>query len=130
MTGLTTGTWLMVGGYLMDKPRDLLYKLARSNNMWERRTAIVSTAYFIRQGDVTDTFKLAELLLEDPEDLIHKAAGWMLREVGKHDRQKLFSFLDQYAATMPRIFLRYTIEHLDKEQRDHYLSMKKHSESQ
>jgi len=115
----------VVGGYLFDKPRGVLYKLARSKNMWERRTAIVSTFYFIRKGEIEDTFKIAELLLNDKEDLIHKAAGGWLREAGKQDREKLLRFLDQYAATMPRTFLRYAIEHLDKKQREHYLRMKK-----
>jgi 3-methyladenine DNA glycosylase AlkD len=115
----------VVGGYLFDKARDILYELARSENMWERRTAIVSTAYFIRQGDLADTFKVAEMLLQDTQDLIHKATGWMLRAAGATDRQKLLSFLDQHAATMPRTTLRYSIEHLDKQQRDHYLNMKK-----
>jgi 3-methyladenine DNA glycosylase AlkD len=115
----------VIGGYLFDKPRDILYNLARSKNIWERRTAIVSTAYFIREGDVTDTLKIAEMLLNDDQDLIHKATGGWLREAGKQDPQKLLSFLDQYAAMMPRTLLRYAIEHLDKEQRSHYLSLKK-----
>ncbi|MCG3160150.1 MAG: hypothetical protein JMDDDDMK_01186 [Acidobacteria bacterium] len=115
----------VVGGYLFDKPRDILYKLARSKNIWERRTAIVSTGYFIRKGDLADTFKIAEMLLNDKEDLIHKATGWMLRASGGVDRQRLLGFLDQHAATMPRTLLRYSIEHLDKEQRDHYMNMKK-----
>jgi 3-methyladenine DNA glycosylase AlkD len=117
----------VVGGYLFNKPRNTLYKLARSKNIWERRTAIVSTYYFIRQGDVDDTFKIAEMLVKDKEDLIHKAAGGWLREAGKKDRKRLLMFLDKYAETMPRTMLRYTIEHLDKKQRDHYLSMKKGS---
>jgi hypothetical protein len=115
----------VVGGYLFDKPRDVLYRLARSKNIWERRTAIVSTYYFIRQGDVGDTFKIAEMLLDDKEDLIQKAIGGWLREAGKKDRQRLLSFLNKYAATMPRTALRYAIERLDKKQRDHYLSLKK-----
>lgn len=115
----------VVGGYLFDKPRAILYKQARSKNMWERRTAMVSTFYFIRKGEIEDTFKIAELLLADKEDLIHKAAGGWLREAGKQDRPKLLRFLDQHAATMPRTFLRYAIEHLDKKQREHYMSMKK-----
>jgi len=114
-----------VGRYLLDKPRDILYSLARSKNIWERRIAIVSTWYFIRDGEVDDTFKIAEILLKDNQDLIHKATGWMLREAGKRDCQKLLSFLDKHAATMPRVALRYSIEHLSKKQRDHYLSMKK-----
>jgi 3-methyladenine DNA glycosylase AlkD len=115
----------VVGGYLFDKPRDILYKLARSKSLWERRTAIVSTGYFIRQGDLADTFTIAEMLLHDEQDLIHKATGWMLRAAGGTDRQKLLRFLDNHAAITPRTLLRYAIEHLDKEQRDHYLSMKK-----
>lgn len=114
----------VIGGYLFDKPRDILYKLARSKNMWERRTAIVSTYYFIRQNDITDTFKIAEMLLNDDQDLIHKAAGGWLREAGKQDQQKLLRFLDKHAATMPRTFLRYAIERLDKKQREHYLSVR------
>lgn len=111
----------VVGGYLADKPRKILYRLARSKNVWERRTAIVSTFYFIRQGEIDDTFKLAEMLLLDEHDLIHKAAGGWLREAGKRDRQRLLAFLDQHAAGMPRTFLRYAIEHLDKKTREHYL---------
>ena len=118
----------VVGGYLFDKPRDILYKLARSENMWKRRTAIVSTYYFIRQGDVTDTFKIAEMLLNDDQDLIHKATGGWLREAGKKDGQQLLHFLDKHAATMPRTALRYAIEKLDKEQRAHYLALKKRAE--
>jgi 3-methyladenine DNA glycosylase AlkD len=115
----------VVGGYLFDKPRDVLYKLARSKNVWERRTAIVSTYYFIRKGDVSDTFKIAELLVNDEHDLIQKATGGWLREAGKKDARKLLGFLDKYAATMPRTALRYAIEHLDRERRDRYLGMKK-----
>ena len=115
----------VVGGYLADKPRHILYKLARSQNIWERRTAIVSTYFFIRQGDLDDTFKIAEILVNDPEDLIQKAVGGWLREAGKKDPQKLLSFLDLYAATMPRTALRYAIEHLNQEQRAHYLGLKK-----
>lgn len=115
----------VVGGYLVDKPRKILYKLARSKNMSERRTAIVSTLYLIGKGDVDDAFRLVEMLLDDEEDLIHKAVGWALRYAGDRDHERLISFLDQYAATMPRTTLRYAIEHFDKEQRNHYLGMKK-----
>lgn len=114
----------VVGGYLFDKPRDVLYELAHSENMWERRTAIVSTYYFIRQGDLDDTYRIAEILLDDEEDLIHKATGGWLREAGKKDRLRLLRFLDNHAATMPRTALRYAIEHLDKEQKQHYRSLK------
>ena len=119
------GALYVVGIYLIDKPRDILYKLARSKNVWERRTAIVGTGQFIRKGDVDDTFKIAQLLLKDDQDLIHKATGWMLREAGGVDRKKLLSFLDKHAATMPRTLLRYSIEKLDKKQREHYMGMKK-----
>lgn len=115
----------VVGGYLFDKKRDALYKLARSKTMPERRTAIVSTGYFIRQREVEETFKIAELLLQDQEDLIHKAVGWMLRAAGDVDRKKLLTFLDKHAATMPRTLLRYSAEKIDKKQREHYLSLKK-----
>jgi 3-methyladenine DNA glycosylase AlkD len=115
----------MTGSYLFDKPRTILYKLARSKNLWERRTAILSTCYFIRQGDIADTYKIAEILLNDKEDLIHKATGWMLRFAGDKDPKKLLGFLDKYAATMPRIFLRYSIEKLSNKQREHYMNMKK-----
>ena len=114
----------VVGGYLFDKSRDVLYKLARSKNVWERRTAIVSTYYFIRKGDTDDTFKIAEILINDKHDLIHKATGGWLRAAGGKDPKKLLMFLDQYAATMPRTTLRYAIERLDKKQREHYLGMK------
>ncbi|MGH3089918.1 MAG: DNA alkylation repair protein [Gammaproteobacteria bacterium] len=120
------GAPYVIGHYLFDKPRrEVLYEMARSENVWERRIAIVATSYFIRQGDVADTFEIAEVLLGDEHDLIHKAAGGWVREAGKKDRQRLSSFLDRYAATMPRAMLRYAIEHLDTEQRSHYLSLKK-----
>ena len=115
----------VVGGYLFDKPRAVLYKLARSKNMWERRTSIVSTAYFIRQRDLDDTFKISEILLKDKEDLIHKATGWMLRFAGDKDRPRLVAFLEKHGATMPRVALRYAIEKFDKKQRDYYLGLKK-----
>jgi 3-methyladenine DNA glycosylase AlkD len=115
----------VVGGYLIDKPRKILYKLARSKWMPERRTAIVSTLYFIGKGDVTDAFKLAEILLDDEEDLIHKATGWALRYAGDQDREQLLRFLEEHAAAMPRVTLRYATEHFEKKQREQYLSMKK-----
>jgi 3-methyladenine DNA glycosylase AlkD len=115
----------VIGGYLYDKPRDILYELARSSNIWERRTAIYSTSYFIRKGDVADIFRIAEMLIDDDQDLIHKATGgWLRAAGGGKNREKLLSFLDKYAATMPRTTLRYAMEHLNKEQREHYLSMK------
>lgn len=116
----------VVGGYLFDKPRDILYQLAISDNMWERRTAIVSTAYFMKYGQVDDTFKIAEILLHDEQDLIHKAVGGWIRQAGKSKhRARLLEFLDRFAATMPRTMLRYAIEHLDETQRKHYMGLKK-----
>lgn len=115
----------VVGGYLFDKPRAILYKLARSKNVWERRTSIVSTFFFIRQGQTDDTFKIGEVLVKDKHDLIHKAAGGWIREAGRKDRKRLLDFLNDYAATMPRTMLRYAIEHLDKKQREFYLSLGK-----
>jgi len=114
----------VVGGYLFDKSRTALYKLAKSKNTWERRTAIVSTWYFIRQNDIEDTFKIAALLIDDKEELVNKAVGSWIREAGKRGKQKLLNFLDKYAAIMPRTTLRYAIEKLDKKQKDHYLNLK------
>jgi DNA alkylation repair enzyme len=113
----------VVGGYLADKPRNSLYELARSKSIWERRTAIVATAYFIRQGETEDTFKIAELLMQDAEDLIQKAVGSWLREAGKKDPSRLFQFLDKHAATMPRVSLRYALERLPAPQRQQYASL-------
>jgi 3-methyladenine DNA glycosylase AlkD len=115
----------VIGGYLDDKPREPLYKLARSKDMWERRTAIVSTYFFIRQGDVKDTFGIAELLVHDEHDLSQRAVGGWVREAGKKDSKKLLNFLDKYAATMPRTALRYAVEHLEQKQREHYMNLRK-----
>lgn len=115
----------MTGSYLFDKSRSILYKLAKSKNIWERRTAILSTCYFIRQGELDDTFKIAEVLVRDEEELIHKATGWMLRFAGTKNAKKLISFLDKYAATMPRTLLRYSIEHFNKKDREYYMNLKK-----
>ena len=94
-------------------------------NTWERRTAIVSTLYFIGKGDVADAFKIAAILINDDQDLIHKATGWALRAAGDKDRKALQNFLDKHAGTMPRTALRYAIEHFDEKQRGHHLGMKK-----
>ena len=112
----------VVGSYLLDRPRSILYKLAKSKNIWERRTAIVSTSCFLRYGDVDDTFKIAEILVDDKHDLIHKAVGSWIREAGKKDKKRLIDFLDNYAAVMPRTMLRYAIERLEKKQRDFFLN--------
>lgn len=118
------GCLYMTGSYLFDKPRKILYKLVRSRNMWERRTAILSTCYFIRQNDLDDTYKLAEALLKDKEDLVHKAAGWMLRFAGDKDKKRLAGFLDKYAAVMPRVMLRNAIEKMSKKEKTHYMVLK------
>jgi len=115
----------VVGRYLVDKPRKILYKLARSKNRWERRTAILSTAHFIRKGDTDDAFKIAEILVRDKEDFVQKAAGWMLRFAGDKDRKRLIRFLDTHAAAMSRVVLRNAIEKLDRKQREHYLGLTK-----
>lgn len=114
----------MTGSYLFEKPRKILYRLAKSKNMWERRTAILSTCYFIRQGDLDDTYKIAEVLLHDKEDLVNKATGWMLRFAGDKDKKRLLMFLDAHAATLPRITLRNAIEKFDKAKREKYLKLK------
>jgi 3-methyladenine DNA glycosylase AlkD len=111
----------LVGNYLQDKNRKPLYRLAKSDDLWERRIAILATQYFIRNGVFTDTLKIAEMLLKDDEDLIHKATGWMLREVGKRDRTTLETFLKQHCRKMPRTMLRYAIEKFAKEEREVYL---------
>jgi 3-methyladenine DNA glycosylase AlkD len=115
----------VVGGYLHDKPRKILYKLAKSKNVWERRTAIVSTYFFIRQNDLDDTFNIAEILVNDQHDLIQKAVGSWVREAGKRDNRKLIDFLDRHAASMPRTTLRYAIEKLDRKLKDYYLKAAK-----
>ena len=117
----------VVGGYLLDKSRKPLFQLTKSKSLWERRIAIVSTQYFIRHDDFADTLAISEKLLNDGEDLIHKAAGWMLREVGKKDQSVLEAFLDQHAAVMPRTMLRYAIEKFPPEQRRAYLEVKRTS---
>jgi DNA alkylation repair enzyme len=122
------GAHQVVGRYLEDKPRDILYELARSEDWWKRRTAIVATAAFIKKGQVDDTFAISEMLLGDTEDLVHKGAGWMLRYAGDKDQGRLSAFLDRHAATMPRVMLRYSIEKLEKAVREHYLNLKNHND--
>lgn len=115
----------VVGGYLFDKSKAPLYKLARSNNPMERRTAIVSTYYFIRKNQLDDTFKIAEILIADSNEYVQKAVGSWIREAGKQDEDKLRALLDKHADKMPRIMLRYAIEKFDKATRDHYLNRRK-----
>jgi 3-methyladenine DNA glycosylase AlkD len=114
----------IVGAYLFDKPRDILYKLAVSTSLWDRRIAIIATHYFIKKGQYEDTIKISEMLLGDREDLMHKAVGWMLREMGNKSEKHLINFLDVYAAQMPRTMLRYSLERLSPQDRKTYMSVK------
>jgi len=114
----------IIGAYLLDKPRSILFKLAKSTLIWDRRISIISTFTFIRQNDFNATMNISELLLADKHDLIHKAVGWMLREVGKRNQKVLTDFLDLHAARMPRTALRYAIEKLPETSRRHYLALK------
>lgn len=111
----------IVGGFLSDKSRQPLYGLARSDSLWERRIAIIATFHFIRHNDYTDTLGIAERLLDDSHDLIHKAVGWMLREVGKRNQAAEEEFLQRHYRSMPRTMLRYAIERFPEAQRQHYL---------
>jgi 3-methyladenine DNA glycosylase AlkD len=111
----------IVGGYLRDKPRKPLIRLAKSASLWERRIAIVATQHFIRLDQLDDTLTISRLLLGDKEDLIHKATGWMLREVGDRDESALEAFLDEHGAAMPRTMLRYAIEKFPPQKRLAYL---------
>lgn len=115
----------ILGRYLLNKKdRSLLYQYANSNNLWKKRVAILSTFEFIRNYQFEDTLKISEILLNDNHDLIHKAVGWMLREVGKRDQKTEEFFLNKYAHLMPRTMLRYSIEKFDKEKKEFYLKKK------
>jgi 3-methyladenine DNA glycosylase AlkD len=125
-----TSAGFIVGGWLADKPRDLLDRLARSKNLWSRRVAMIATSYFISRGDHRDAVRLATILVNDSHDLIHKAVGWMLRQVGtRASAEALDNFLEQHAATMPRTMLRYAIEHRSPAERLRWMRMsKRHGE--
>jgi 3-methyladenine DNA glycosylase AlkD len=112
----------VVGAHLFGRSRTPLFRLARSKNLWERRIAIVATQHFIQRGDFADTLRIARTLIADKHDLIHKAVGWMLREVGKRDERTLTRFLDRYAGALPRTTLRYSIERLSPTQRKRYMA--------
>jgi 3-methyladenine DNA glycosylase AlkD len=112
----------IVGGYLERRSRRPLYRLVRSKSLWERRIAIMATLHFIRLGQFDDTLRLAAMLLADAEDLIHKAAGWMLREVGNRDRDTEERFLRAHHKEMPRTMLRYAIEKFPERRRKAYLA--------
>ncbi len=113
----------VVGSYLMDNDRQVLFQLAESDSLWERRIAIMSTFHFIKNNDFRDTLLIAEKLLNDPHDLIHKAVGWMLREVGNRDLEEEEAFLQKHVHNMPRTMLRYAIEKFPEGKRQKYLAM-------
>lgn len=112
----------IVGAHLLDGDKKILYELAYSKNIWDRRIAIVATWWFIRKNQMHDTLGLAKILLHDKEDLIHKAVGWMLREVGKRDLASLKAFLREHHKAMPRTMLRYAIEKFSQSERSRYLN--------
>ena len=114
----------ILGEHLVDKDKSVLSILAQSKNIWERRIGIVATYAFIKRGELEETLLIAELLLKDSHDLIHKAVGWMLREVGKKDQKVLETFLKRHAWRMPRTMLRYSIEKFSPELRSVYLKMR------
>ena len=111
----------ILGNYLLDKDRSVIYKLTKSRNLWEKRIAVLSTFTFIDKKDFVDALKVAEILLKDEHDLIHKAAGWMLREIGKKDQPVEEKFLKKYYKTMPRTMLRYAIERFDDKKKKLYM---------
>ena len=111
----------IIGKYLIDKDKKLLYDFANSNNLWKKRISIVSTFEFIKNNKFEDTLNISEILLKDSHDLIHKAVGWMLREVGKRNQDLLESFLKKHSKEMPRTMLRYAIEKFDEEKRQYYM---------
>lgn len=111
----------IIGEWLLEKPKDILYEFAHSTNLWKKRIAIISTLTFIRDRQFEDTLKISEILLSDSHDLIHKAVGWMLRELGKRDEKVLRKFLDKHCKKMPRTMLRYSIEKFNKQDYKHYL---------
>lgn len=116
-----SSAYQILGRWLEDKNRQILYTLADSVSIWDKRIAIVATKHFIKQKDFKDILAIAPLMLNHPHDLIHKATGWMLREAWQIDAAPIEKFLDQYLAQMPRTMLRYTIEKMEQSQRLHYL---------
>ncbi len=112
----------IIGDYLVDKDRSILYRLAKSNSLWERRISILSTFIFIDNNDFEDALNISELLLHDKHDLIHKAVGWALREIGKRDQNVEERFLSKHCLQMPKTMLRYAIEKFDEKRRIFYLA--------
>ena len=111
----------ILGNYLMNKDKSILYKLAKSDNLWEKRISIISTAYFIKNNKFQDTLNISKILLKDKHDLVHKAVGWMLREIGKRNLKVEEEFLKKHYKQMPRTTLRYAIEKFSKNKREFYL---------
>jgi 3-methyladenine DNA glycosylase AlkD len=118
---IDSSAYKIVGPWLADKPRDVLYELAAAKSLWDRRIAMLSCYHFIKHKDFEDALRIAALLRDDSEDLIHKAVGWMLREIGNRDRSREEQFLKKYYAKMPRTMLRYAIEKFSKDERRAYL---------
>ena len=114
----------ILGDFLLDKPKNILFKLVKSKSIWERRIAIISSGILIKNSDFGTTLTLSELLLGDKHDLIHKAVGWMLKEIGNRDMKVLEKFLDQHCTQMPRTMLRYAIEKMPEAKRKGYLKKK------
>lgn len=114
----------VVGAYLYNKEKSVLFEFAKSRSLWDRRIAVISTFYFIKKGEYDVTLQIAEILLKDEHDLIHKAVGWMLREIGKRDLRTEESFLEKYYKVMPRTMLRYAIEKFPQQKRQRYLKGK------
>lgn len=111
----------IVGEYLLNKNKGILYKLARSKDLWQKRISVLATFWFIRENKFKDSLKISEILLNDKHDLIHKAVGWMLREIGKKNKQVEIKFLEKHAHKMPRVMLRYAIEKFSKKKQKYFL---------
>lgn len=126
--GVDNSAPYILGPFLLNRDKRLLYDLAESESLWDRRIAIVSTWWFIRHGKIEDTLHIAQKLLFDKEDLIHKATGWMLREVGKRSPEPLTQFLSTHHKIMPRTMLRYAIEKFPEHERQKYLQLKKYND--
>lgn len=115
----------VVGAHLLERPRDILFELAKSDSLWQKRVAMISTYKFLQNGDGSTTLQIAKILLNDTQDLIHKVVGWMLREMGqKVDEKLLINFLEKHARQMPRTMLRYSIEKLSPSQRTYFMELR------
>lgn len=113
----------IAGKYLLNQDKKILYKFAKSKNLWQKRISVLATFWFIRENQFEDSLKISKILLTDRHDLIHKAVGWMLREIGKRNKQIEVKFLEEHAHKMPRVMLRYAIEKFPKKERNYYLAL-------